>query len=121
MHPQFLSHGQRYQLHVLTYERDGVSGDGQQVVHEEQEDGVAQDEGHLERGSVDALRRQQEAEKVHGDEEAAGEQEVHHVHGGTATQSDLMREEEEEETWSETITFCLKSTRSFELFLPVWN
>ena len=67
-----------------THQGYGVAGDGQQVVHDEQEHGVAQNERHLEQGAVDALRRQEEAEQVHGDQETAGQEEVHHVHGGTA-------------------------------------
>ena len=73
----------------LTYERYSVSSDGQQVVHDEQEDSVAQDEGHLEGGPVHSLWGQQEAEEVHCDEEAAGDQQVHHIQGGPAPHSDL--------------------------------
>jgi len=62
----------------LTDERC-LPGDGQQVVHDEQEDGVAQDEGHLEGGTVHTISRQHEAEEVHCDEEAAGDQQVHHI------------------------------------------
>lgn len=36
----------------------------QQVVHDEQENCVAQDEGHLEGGSVHTVGRQQEAEEL---------------------------------------------------------
>lgn len=68
----------------LTCERQIVSSDGQQVVDVEQENRVAQDDRHLKNGAFDALRRQQEAEEVQYDEEAAGEQEVHHIHGGLA-------------------------------------
>lgn len=52
---------------ALTYERYSVSSDGQQVIHDEQEDCVTQDEGHLEGGSVHTMGRQQEAEEVHCD------------------------------------------------------
>lgn len=68
----------------LTCERQTVSSDGQQVVDVEQENRVAQDDRHLKKGAFDALRRQQEAEEVQYDEEAAGEQEVHHIYGGLA-------------------------------------
>ena len=44
---------------LLTYERHVASGAWQQVVHHEQEDGVAQDEGHLEGGAVHTLGRKQ--------------------------------------------------------------
>ena len=65
----------------LTDEWYGVSCDRQQVVHEEQEDGVAQDESHFEGGSVHVLWGEEEAEEVHCDEEEAGDQQVHHIHG----------------------------------------
>ena len=45
-----------YWLGPLTYDGRAVGGAGQQVVHDEQEDGVAQDEGHLEGGAVHAVR-----------------------------------------------------------------
>lgn len=73
----------------LTYEGYGVSGDRQQVIHDEQEDSVAEDEGHLEGGPVHTLWWQQEAEEVDCDEKAAGEEEVDHIHSGPALQSDL--------------------------------
>ena len=82
------------QLLLLTYERYAASSDGQQVVHHEQEDGVAQDEGHLEVGAVDTLRRKQEAEEVHRDEEAAGKDEVDHVESSPAPQPDLQGDKE---------------------------
>ena len=75
----------------LTHERYSVSTDGQQVVHDEQEDRVAQDEGHLEKGAVAAVGRQQEAEQVHCDEEAAGDQQVHHIQGGPTLHRDLQK------------------------------
>ena len=83
---------------ILTYKRDGVARDGQQVVHDEQEDGVAQDEGHLEGGAVDALGGEQEAEEVDGDQEAAGDEEVHHVQSGSAPHHDLDRETQSNST-----------------------
>ena len=49
-----------------------VSSDGQQFVHEEQEDGVAKDESHFEGRSVHVLWGEDEAEEVQGDEETAG-------------------------------------------------
>lgn len=79
------------QLMSPTYDGRAVGCAGQQVVHDEQEDGVAQDEGHLEGGAVHAVGGQQEAEEVHGDEEAAGDQEVHHIEGWPASQKDLGR------------------------------
>lgn len=74
----------------LTGERDGVPGDGQQVVHVEHENGVAQDERHLKKGALDTLWRQQEAEEVQCDEEEAGDEEVDHVQGGPAPQRQLQ-------------------------------
>ena len=82
---------------TLTYERYSVSSDWQQVVHYEQEDGVSQDEGHLEGGSIHILGRQQEAEEVHCDEERAGDQQVQHIQGGPAPHSDLQRAEKNKE------------------------
>ena len=82
---------------LLTDERRLVSGDGQQVVHDEQEDRVAQDEGHLEGRAIDTVGRQQEAEDVHRDEEAAGDQQVHHVEDGSASQNQLRKRERERE------------------------
>lgn len=73
-----------------TDERRCLPGDGQQVVHDEQEDCVAEDEGHLEGGSV-AFRRQQKAEEVQCDEEAAGDQKVHHVGEWSTSQNDLKK------------------------------
>lgn len=75
----------------LTYERYFVSGDGQQVIHDEQEDRVTKDEGHLEKGAVATTGRQQEAEEVHCDKEAAGDQQVHHVKGGPTLHRDLQQ------------------------------
>ena len=66
-----------------------LPGDGEQVVHDEQEDRVAQDEGHLEGGAVHAVGRQHEAEEIQRDEEAAGDQQVHHVEGRPPFQNDL--------------------------------
>lgn len=74
----------------LTYERYGVSSDRQQVVGAEQEDGVAQDQGHLEQGPVNVLCRQHKTEEVHCDEETAGDQEVHNVHDRLAADRDLQ-------------------------------
>lgn len=74
----------------LTGERDGVPGDGQQVVHVEHESGVAQDERHLKLGAFDSLWRQQEAEEIQCDEEKAGVEEVDHVQGGPALQRQLQ-------------------------------
>ena len=73
----------------FTDERCCLFSDRQQVVHDEQEDGVAQDEGHLEGGAVHSLGRQQEAEEVHCDEEAAGDQQVHHIEHWPTSQNDL--------------------------------
>lgn len=44
----------------LTYDGCAVCCAGQQVVHDEQEHGVAKDEGHLEGGTVNAVWRQVE-------------------------------------------------------------
>lgn len=76
---------------LLTYERYGVSCNRQQAVHVEQEDSVAQDEGHLEQRAVNILRRQHEAEQVHCDQEAAGYQQVHHIQGGPTSHYYLQR------------------------------
>ncbi len=73
----------------LTDERSCISSDRQQVVHDKQEDRVAQDEGHLEGRPVHTLGWQQEAEEVHCDEEAAGDQEVHHIEDWPTSQNDL--------------------------------
>ena len=75
----------------LTDEWYGVSCDGQQVVHEQQEDGVAKDESHFEGRSVHALWGEDEAEEVQGDEETAGDQQVHHVQGGLPPQDQLRK------------------------------
>ena len=66
-----------------------VSSDGQQFVHEEQEDGVAKDESHFEGRSVHALWGEDEAEEVQGDEETAGDYQVHNVQGRSAPQGNL--------------------------------
>ena len=73
----------------LTCERYGFSSDRQQVVHIEEENSVAQDEGHLEKRAAAVIGRQQEAEEVHSDEEGAGDQQIHHIEGGPAPQRDL--------------------------------
>lgn len=73
-----------------TYQWYGASCNGQQVIHDEQEDGVAKNKTHLEGGAVHVLGRQQEAEEIHSDEEAAGDQEVHHVEGCSAPQDNLQ-------------------------------
>ena len=80
----------------LTHERRLLPGDGQQVVHDEQEDRVAQDEGHLEGGPVHTMGRQHEAEEVQRDEEAAGDQQVHHVEGRPPSQNDLREAQKEQ-------------------------
>lgn len=54
-------------LCTLTDERCFLPGNRQQVIHYEQEDGVAQDECHLEGGSVHALWGQHKTEEVHCD------------------------------------------------------
>lgn len=77
---------------LLTYQGYGVSSDRQQVIHDQREDGVAEDEGHLEGGPVHALWKQQEAEEVDCDEKAAGQQDVYHIHSGPAPQSNLWKE-----------------------------
>lgn len=74
----------------LTDQGCPVSCDRQQVIHDEQEDGVAEDEGHLERGSVHTLRRQQEADEIHSDEKATGDQQVHHIKDWSAAQDQLQ-------------------------------
>lgn len=79
---------------ALTYERQGVSRAGQHVVGVEQKEGVAQDEGRLEVGARGAFGRKQEAEEVHRDEEAAGDQQVDHVDGGMASKRDLGQRQE---------------------------
>lgn len=80
-----------YYYHSLTYERYGVSSDGQHVICAEQEDGVTQDEGHLEQGAVNVLGWQHKAEEVHCDEESAGDQEVHDICGRMALYRDLQQ------------------------------
>lgn len=42
---------------ALTDDGNGVSCDRQKVIHDQQENGVAENEGHLEGGAVHALRR----------------------------------------------------------------
>lgn len=66
-------------LRYQTNEGCPIRRAGQQVVHDEQEDGVAQDEGHLEGGAVDAMRRQVEGQDVDDHEEGAGDEQVHHI------------------------------------------
>lgn len=66
-----------------------MSSVGQQIVHEEQKHGVAQDEGHLKGRAVHRLGGQQEAEKVQGDQEGAGEEQVDHVEHRPSSQDDL--------------------------------
>ena len=73
----------------LTHDGCVAPSGRQQVVHDEQENCVAQDEGHLEGGAVHTLRRQQEAEEVQCDEEAAGQYEVHHIEEWSTSQNDL--------------------------------
>ena len=68
-----------------------VSSDWQQFVHEEQEDGVAKDESNFKGRSVHALWGEDEAEEVQGDEETAGDQQVHHVQGGLPPQDQLRK------------------------------
>lgn len=63
----------------LTYDGCAIGCAGQQVVHDEQEDGVAQNEGHLEGGAVNAVWRQVEGQDVDEHEERAGDQQIHHV------------------------------------------
>lgn len=45
-------------LFELTYKRYCVSSNRKQVVHDEQKNSIAQDEGHFERRSVNGLRGQ---------------------------------------------------------------
>lgn len=73
----------------LTGERDGVPGDGKQVIRVEHENDVTQDECHLKKEAFGALWRQQEAEEVQHDKEEAGEEEIDHVQGGPAPQRQL--------------------------------
>lgn len=56
-----------------TQDRNVVPCDGQQVIHEQQENGVTQDERHLEGWAVEGLGRQAEAEDIQRDEEDAGQ------------------------------------------------
>lgn len=66
-----------------------MSSVGQQVVHEEQKNCIAQDEGHLKGGAVHRLGGQQEAEQVQCYQEAAGDQQVHDVQDRPAPQNSL--------------------------------
>lgn len=75
----------------LTSERDGVPGDGQQVIGVEYENGVAQDERHLTKGAFGTLWRQQKAKEVQHDEEEAGDEEADHIQGGPAPQRQLKQ------------------------------
>lgn len=79
---------------ALTYERQRVPRAGQQVIGVEQEEGVAQDEGHLEVGAHGAFGRKQEAEEVDHHEEAAGDQQVDHVDCRMPSKRDLKSEAE---------------------------
>lgn len=63
----------------LTYDGRSVGSAGQQVVHDKQEDRVAQNQSHLERGPVHAVRREVEGQDVNEHEEGAGDQQVDHV------------------------------------------
>lgn len=63
----------------LTNDRGAICCAGQQVIHDEQKDGVAQDESHLEGGTVHAVGRQVEGQDVDDHEEGAGDEEVDHI------------------------------------------
>lgn len=63
----------------LTYEGRAVCCAGQQVVHDEQENSVAQDESHLEGGAVNAMGGQVEGHDVDEHKEGAGDQQIDHV------------------------------------------
>lgn len=78
----------------LTYDGGSVCRAGQQVVHDEQKDGVAQDEGHLERGPIDAVWREVEGQDVNEHEEGAGDQQVDHVEDRAPLYDHLEKEEE---------------------------
>lgn len=65
---------------LLTYEGYGVSSARQQVIHDQREDGIAEDEGHLESGPVHTMWK------------AAEEQDVYHILSGPAPQSELWKE-----------------------------
>ena len=74
----------------LTYDGRAVCCAGQQVVHDEQKDGVAQDEGHLEGGAVYAVGRQVEGQDVDEHEEGAGDEQVDHVEDWTPLDDHLV-------------------------------
>ncbi len=82
----------------LTYDGRAVCCAGQQVVHDEQEDGVAQDEGHLEGGAVDAVGGQVEGQDVDEHEEGAGDQQVDHVEHWPSLYDHLANKSEFEES-----------------------
>lgn len=69
----------RWFITVCTYDGSAICCTWQQVVHDEQEDCVAQDEGHFEGGTVDAMGRQVEGHDVNEHEERAWDQKVDHV------------------------------------------
>lgn len=63
----------------LTYNGRAVCCAGQQVVHNEEEDCVAQDQGHLKGGAVYAVGRQVERQDVDEHQKGAGDEQVHHI------------------------------------------
>lgn len=81
---------------LLTYDGRAVCCAGQQVVHDEQEDGVAQDEGHLKGGAVDTMGGQVEGQDVDDHEEGAGDQQVDHIENWLALYDHLVKSQFEE-------------------------
>lgn len=82
----------------LTYDGCAVCCAGQQVVHYEQEDGVAQDEGHLKGGAVDAVGGQVERQDVDEHEEGARDQQVDHIEHWSPPYDHLVDKNQCEET-----------------------
>lgn len=76
----------------LTYDGCAICCTGQKVVHDEQEDSVAQDEGHLEGGSVDTVGWQVERQDVDEHEEWTGDQQVDHVEHWPPLNDHLMND-----------------------------
>lgn len=78
-----------------TYKRSSCSTVRQEVIGDEQKDGVAQDEGHFESRAVDVFRRHEEAEQVQQTQEAAGDQEVHYIDAGLTFKDYLWHKQKE--------------------------
>lgn len=63
----------------LTYKWRSISCAGKQVVHNEQENGVTQDQGHFEGGPIHTVGGQVEGQNVNEHKEGARDQQVDHV------------------------------------------